>query len=384
MTDRALRQALRARVVDAVEVIANKSQTPSRAFTDQRLGLRLTQALVRATSVPSELTSAEDSKAIERVMRLVLSDAKLRLSNDLESQTEGTPELPQADDSHDLAAATLSLLSNLIAPARNATTELSEQSDAVCARVGVVQELVRSVLGLSMMGSIPSEQRFLSSPSINAAAHRTSSSQNNSVSVSHSVSSSSSTSSSAVRFSFPALHSTDADSLDATLASYSSLSHCTARSSAALASTIVTAEVLDSDGAAREVSDLPPSQSIRMLWTGDAGSEVQEALAAGASLQCSFWDTRSLQWSQTGCQTTAITNGGGLYEVNCECSHLTDFALLLTDTNALTPAEWLTALKTYYTFAVIYCALSLVALTQAARYASSSVLPPSSFQRTTD
>ena len=64
-------------------------------------------------------------------------------------------------------------------------------------------------------------------------------------------------------------------------------------------------------------------------------------LSGGKSPQCVFWDYDLHGWSGRGCRLISTSADGGS---ECECDHLTNFGLILSDTNEEVPIDDVTTI----------------------------------------
>ena len=80
-------------------------------------------------------------------------------------------------------------------------------------------------------------------------------------------------------------------------------------------------EVLEDDSTIRTCSFASSSAS-----SGDTLNTLAEGeVDSTTELQCAWWDPVSLNWTDSGCTVLSVEPT----RVQCQCTHLTEFALLL-------------------------------------------------------
>lgn len=104
-----------------------------------------------------------------------------------------------------------------------------------------------------------------------------------------------------------------------------------------LGSGVVTIVLLNSDGEEIPVNELPPGDSINFVIPFEDGKTRQELVKSDddcvkKEIQCEWWDVSKDEWSAEGCRVVeadvTTADGSG---VQCECGHLTDFALVVRE-----------------------------------------------------
>jgi hypothetical protein len=128
------------------------------------------------------------------------------------------------------------------------------------------------------------------------------------------------------------------------------------------ASSIIRADLFDCDGNVIPVEDLNEPLSFLVPLSADAllapstitaacpaetsylpndGNVASQELVIEKQVECSYWDEETEAWSTDGCVVADanVTMDDGRRAVRCECTHLTDFAILLREKNSQDATE---------------------------------------------
>jgi hypothetical protein len=139
-------------------------------------------------------------------------------------------------------------------------------------------------------------------------------------------------------------------------------------------SDLTTADVLDSNGNARDINGLSSDQSINFSIPLQFPLTPENANL----VRCKWYDEISLTWQESGC--TTVYDFANPYVVNCRCSHLTDFVVLLSEATAREHTELpdecsaptstmsLTRAISFRVFAALYGTVDFVGFFQLSRY----------------